>query len=166
MQMIREWGIPALAHKFGPCAAIVGAGVSIGLSGTAAQAASLVDAIQLAITTNPTIGIVASNREQIDEELRQARGLYLPQVDILFGIGKESTNNRETRGRGKDLMTLTREEATLTIRQNVFDGFEREGRIGREKARIRSAARRVFENSEFLALDAIGAYLDVVRQRE
>ena len=166
MRMIRGWGFPAIAQFIGSSAAVVGAGVSIGLSGATAQAASLVDVVQLAITTNPTIGVVASNREQIDEELRQARGLYLPQVDIALGIGKESVNNPTTRGRGKDLMTLTREEASLTIRQSLFDGFEREGRIDREKARIRSAARRVFENSEFLALDAIGAYLDVVRQRE
>ena len=118
MQVIRGWGFPAIAQLIGSSAAIVGAGVTIGLSGATAQAASIVDVVQLAITTNPTIGIVASNREQIDEELRQARGLYLPQVDIALGIGKESVNNLTTRGRGKVSNTvksgLTRARTLLT----------------------------------------------------
>ncbi len=53
----------------------------------AAQAVSLNEAIELAISTNPDIGIVASNREAVDEELKQARGLYLPQIDVAAGIG-------------------------------------------------------------------------------
>ncbi len=135
----------------------------------AAQAMSLKEAIQLAISTNPDIGIVASNREAVDEELRQARGLYLPQIDLAAGIGKERTNDRTTRARAggsTDGLTLTRQEASLTLQQRIFDGYETDSTVRREKARVESAARRVAENSEFLALDAIGAYVEVLRQRE
>src|SRR3546814_12792912 len=44
-----------------------------------ATAMTLQEAVQQAIATNPAIGIVASNREAVDKELRQARGLSLPQ---------------------------------------------------------------------------------------
>ncbi len=134
----------------------------------AAEAMGLKEAIQLAISTNPDIGIVASNREAVDEELRQARGLYLPQIDLAAGIGRERTNDRVTRsdGIGGDASTLTRQETSLTLQQRIFDGFESDSTVRREKARVESAAQRVAENSEFLALDAIGAYLGVLRQRE
>ena len=56
-----------------------------------AHAISLTEAIDQALSTNPDIGIVASNREAVDEELRQARGLWLPQLDAQAGIGKENT---------------------------------------------------------------------------
>lgn len=133
-----------------------------------AQAMALKEAIELAISTNPDIGIVASNREAVDEELRQARGLYLPQVDAAAGIGRERTNNRATRAdpNNADALTLTRQEASITVQQRIFDGFESDNTVKREKARVESAAQRVSENSEFLALDVIGAYLDVMRQRE
>ena len=134
----------------------------------AAQAVSLSEAIELAISTNPDIGIVASNREAVDEELKQARGLYLPQIDLAVGIGKERTNDRTTRARAgqRDSLYLTRQEASVTLQQRIFDGFETDSTVKREKARVESAANRVHENAEFLTLDVIGAYVEVLRQRE
>lgn len=137
-------------------------------SAFSAQAMGLKEAIQLAISTNPDIGIVASNRQAVDEELRQARGLYLPQIDLAIGIGQERTNDRTTRAapNPSDSIVLSRREASITLQQRVFDGFEADSTVRREKARVDSAAKRVAENSEFLALDAIGAYIEVLRQRE
>jgi adhesin transport system outer membrane protein len=132
----------------------------------AAQAISITEAIELAISTNPDIGIVASNREAVDEELKQARGLYLPQIDLAAGIGKEMTDDRTTRANGHDGLILIREEFSVTLQQRIFDGFEADSMVNREKARVESAANRVAENAEFLALDAIGAYVEVLRQRE
>src|SRR3546814_7166933 len=66
-----------------------------------ANAMTLQEAVQQAIATNPDIGIVASNREAVDQELRQARGLYLPQIDVAAGIGlgtfTDSTDRTSTR---------------------------------------------------------------------
>lgn len=121
----------------------------------------------MALATNPDIGIVAANREAVAHELRQARGLYLPQVDIALGAGRERTDDRNTRAAGNDDGdTLTRTEASATLQQRIFDGFEANATVARDKARLRSASRRVFENSEILALDTAGAYLEVLRQRE
>ena len=91
----------------------------------AAQAVSLNEAIELAISTNPDIGIVASNREAVDEELKQARGLYLPQIDLALGIGKEGTNDRTTRGSGRsDTLYLPRQEASVTLQPRLLGGLE------------------------------------------
>lgn len=131
-----------------------------------AQAISLKDAVANAISTNPDIGIVASNREAVDQELRQARGLYLPQIDVAAGYGLENLNNRTTRLGGDDSSTQNRRESSITLQQRIFDGFDADSTVAREKARVESAAERVRENSEFLALDVVGAYLEVLRQRE
>lgn len=132
------------------------------------HATSMEDAIKLALQHSPDIGNVAHNREAIEQELRQARGLYLPQIDVAAGIGKERTQDRNTRAdaNNKPGLTLTRMESSLNIQQRIFDGFETDSTVEREKSRIRSAALRVYENSEFTVLDAIGAYLEVLRQRE
>lgn len=160
-----DWSHGRLAYHFR--AALLGTALVIP-GAVAAEAMGLKEAVQLALSTNPDIGIVASNREAVDEELRQARGLYLPQIDIAAGIGRERTNDRATRARpgSSDGLTLTRQEASVTLQQRVFDGYETDSTVRREKARVDSAAKRVAENSEFLALDAIGAYLEVMRQRE
>jgi len=132
----------------------------------AAQAVSISEAIKLALATNPNIGIVASNREAVDEELKQARGLWLPQIDLALGIGRERTNDRTTRTTSPSHENLQREEASLTLQQRLFDGFEANSTIERDMARVESAANRVHENAEFLALDVIGGYVEVLRQRE
>jgi len=147
-------------------AALLGTALTLP-GGLTAQAASVTEAIELALSTNPNIGIVASNREAVDKELTQARGLWLPQIDAALGIGRERTNDRATRAAGSnDGRTLWREEASITLQQRIFDGFEANSTIEREKARVESAANRVHENAEFLALDVIGSYVEVLRQRE
>ena len=132
----------------------------------AAHATSLEDAVRISLTTNPDIGIVASNREAVDQELRQARGLYLPQIDGAAGIGPDLHSDERARRQDNDDRWLTREEASATLIQRLFTGFETEQTVARDKARVESAASRVFENAEFVALDAVGAYYEVLRQRE
>ncbi len=144
-------------------------------SAAGAQALTVEEAVQMAINTNPDIGIVAHNREAVAEELRQARGLYLPRVELSAGIGRERISNGTVRDGladgdsnedGDDFYSLTRREARVFFQQRLFDGFEAGATVEREKARVRSASARVLENSEVLALDAIGAFMEVLRQRE
>jgi outer membrane protein, adhesin transport system len=127
---------------------------------------TLQEAVQQAIATNPDIGIVASNREAVDQELRQARGLYLPQIDVAAGVGLGTFNDSTSRATGGDTEETVRRESSITLQQRLFDGFEAGATVEREQARVESAANRVMENSEVLALDAIGAYLEVLRQRD
>lgn len=131
-----------------------------------ANAMSLQEAVQQAVATNPDIGIVASNREAVDQELRQARGLYLPQIDVAAGVGFESFNDSTSRSSGGDFEETIRRESSITLQQRIFDGFEAGATVEREMARVESAANRVLENSEVLALDAIGAYMEVLRTRD
>jgi len=131
-----------------------------------ANAMTLQEAVQQAIATNPDIGIVASNREAVDQELRQARGLYLPQIDAAAGVGLGTFNDSTSRASGGDTEETVRRESSITLQQRLFDGFEAGATVEREMARVESAANRVLENSEVLALDAIGAYLEVLRQRD
>ena len=67
-------------------------GLVLGVSGSA-QAMSLKDAIQLVLTTNPEVGVVAKDRRAVDQELRQAWGLYFPQIDVKIDGGPEFTES-------------------------------------------------------------------------
>ena len=126
--------------------------------GGGVDAASLADTVQYTIRTNPEVLQSAANRRAIDFELRQARGLYYPQIDLRAGVGPEWTDNTSVRG-----TVLARYESRVTLQQRLFDGFETQSEKERQAARIDSAASRVRERSEFLGLDAVGFYLDVLR---
>lgn len=133
---------------------------------SAASAQSLTDVVALTVQNNPQIGVVSTNRKAVEQELKQARGLYLPQVDVVTGIGPEWTNDTVTRSTVGGDQDLLRTDARISLTQRVFNGFETTHEIDRQKARVASAANRVYENAVNIGLDAIGAYLDVIRQRE
>ncbi len=70
------------------------AGVALlALSSTSSNAVSLKDAVSVALDSNPEIGEAIENREAIEFELRQAKGLLLPSIDLEAGAGYRRLDN-------------------------------------------------------------------------
>jgi adhesin transport system outer membrane protein len=132
----------------------------------AALSTTIGESIQAALKTNPEVGVVAADREAIEQELRQARAEYLPSIDLRGAAGPEYTDSPNTRsGQDDDTETLLRLESQLTLTQMLFDGFATQSEVQRQIARIDSASYRVQEAAEFIALDAVEAHLDVLRNQ-
>lgn len=128
---------------------------------------TLRDAVAIGVATNPEYGVVASSRRATDEELNQANALYLPSVDLNADTGVEYTDDPATRaGVGDDDESLYRYETGLTVTQLLFDGFETKYEVERQENRVNSASHRVRETAEFIGLDIVEAYLEVLRQRQ
>lgn len=129
---------------------------------------TLQQAVSKGIMTNPEYGVVAASRRATDEELRQAYALYFPSVDFRGDAGVEYTDDPGTRGGldNDDDETLTRYDASLTLTQMLFDGFETKYENQRQRARVASSAHRVRETSELVGLTIIEFFLEVMRQRE
>ena len=111
--------------------AVLAAALSAGLA-AGASGASLEETVQHALTTNPDILQAAANRRALDNELNQANGLYLPQIDFKAAVGPEWSNNSTTRargGRGTNNFNdspgtwMRRAESSLTLQQKIFDGW-------------------------------------------
>jgi len=147
------------------------AAVGIAISSNVAGAGTLEDSIEAALVSNPEVGVVKADRHAIDQELRQARALYLPSVDLRAAAGPEysnsvTTRNRTTRAPGSDASTtLMRWESQLTLTQMLFDGFATQSEVDRQLGRVSSAAYRVAEAAEFIALDAVEVHLNVLRNQ-
>lgn len=130
-----------------------------------AMAQSLRESVATAIGGNPRIGVITTNRQAVEQELNQARALYLPQVDLRAAAGPEYTDSPTTRARGNNGVVKARRDISLIIQQRLFDGFEADSEVERQQARVRSAAGRVRETAEFLGLDAVEVHIDINRQR-
>ncbi len=146
--------------------------IGLALSGSAfAQSnptlQTLQEAVAVGVDTNPEYGVVASSRRATDEELRQAEALYLPSVDLNADTGLEYTEDPATRASAGDQSEdLYRYETGLTVTQLLFDGWETKYEVERQENRVNSASHRVRETSEFIGLDIVEAYLEVLRQRQ
>ncbi len=127
---------------------------------------TLQEAAQLAVRTNPQVTAIGNDRLAVDQELRQGRALYFPSVDLTGDVGPEFNSNPSLQGSGyANGLTLLRSDVTVSATQLLFDGFFADNEVERQKARVRSAAYRVLEASEDVALQAVQAYLNVQRQR-
>ncbi|MDO8945607.1 MAG: TolC family outer membrane protein [Desulfocapsaceae bacterium] len=127
--------------------------------GSCLQAETLQDAIGTMLQTNPEIRSMAHNRLGRDEEVRQAKSGYLPEINFSAGVGvqdiQEPTNDN-----------LTPQQYTLSLRQNVFTGLATNNEVGRQKARVQSQAYSLQGASENTALRTAEVYLNVLRQQE
>ena len=124
--------------------------------------------INKALRNNPRLKVLQNNRDALVHELRQAKGGYLPKLDLAVGYGIEQHSDRVTRvGTDPgDEDWESRGEASLVLDQLLYDGGVVSGRIALQRAKLESASRRVFDNAEAIALDAVIAHLAVYRQRK
>lgn len=125
------------------------------------NALTLQDAVAKGIQTNPEFGFIEADRDATKEEHSQAKALYMPSIDFLGETGFERTDTQTI-----DDESLWRNRASLTLTQMLFDGFATKSEVARQKHRVTSTTNRVSEVAEFVGLDIVEAYLEVLRQRD
>jgi adhesin transport system outer membrane protein len=133
---------------------------------SAAQAATLQEAITATISTNPDVRAAANERNAVAEEIKQVEAGYYPTIDLGIGTGWELTNSPTTRAAGKGEVHLNRDEASIDLRQMLFDGMATKNEVRRQTARTNSRAHTVYSAAENTALEAVKAYLDVLRRQK
>ena len=142
-------------------------GILLAIACTQAQAMTLSEAIQSTIDNHPELHASMNDRLSADEEVKIARGGYLPTVDLLMGYGREQTDSPSTRALGDhNKETLNYRDAELRLRQMLFDGFNTPNEVARTESVVDSRAYYVLGTSESLALRTVEVYLEVLKRRE
>jgi outer membrane protein, adhesin transport system len=149
--------------------AVTGLFLALGPAGAAEF--SINDALKQAVQTNPGVGEASANRRATESELRQTQSTLLPQVRLEARYGPEKFDQSAAvasstaqpipvQGNGA---WRNGTQASVVVRQILFDGFASIHDIWRQSARVNAAAFRVRERTELIALDAAEAYVDVTR---
>lgn len=147
------------------------AGFALLMAGTAqlalAQSAPtpLVEAITVAVNSNPQVAQAQYNKEAIEFERKQAQGLYAPRVDVEGSAGIRRLDNTTRRSLGIADNELYPLEAQVRADWTVLDFGRRRGELLRQSARVDGASLRVLERSEFIALQVTRQYLDLLLQQ-
>ncbi len=131
-----------------------------------ASALTLKEAVDEALKSNPEILQSVQNREAVEFELRQARGLYLPTLDLVASAGSRRLDSPGRRRLGNDDDSLDAADVGLTFTQTLFDGGARRSEVERQAARVDGASFRVAERSEAIALAVSQEYFEILLQAE
>ncbi len=127
---------------------------------------TLDDTVRAALRSNPDVLIARDDRRIAEQERRQAEGGYYPLLDLRGATGIEQSSTPSLRNQSGPDPVLWRNESGITVRQNLFDGFTTDGEVQRGKAREAAAGERVRVSANTIALAAIEAHLEVLRNRE
>lgn len=141
------------------------ASLSLVLS-VSASAMTLQEAIDTTIKTHPDVLAAGNERNAVSEEINQAKAGYFPTLDLTLGSGFENSDNSTTRGAGRGHDSLNRNEASLQLRQMLFDGMATKNEVKRQKARTNARSYTVFGEAENTALRATDAYIEVLRREK
>ena len=145
-----------------------GIAVAIAMATTTfhAQATTLREAVQQAVLTNPRIDAAQANRRANEYSFKQAKGRFLPELELNADIGQQKIDRPEGLGPDVNDQWQDRRQATISIRQVLFDGWDRANDIYRSQAGISAASYRVLVRSEAVGLNSVEAYIDVIRHRD
>ncbi|HKY82999.1 MAG TPA: TolC family protein [Sphingobium sp.] len=130
-----------------------------------AQTTDLKSAIAAAIDSHPEINQAVQNKEAIEFEREQAKGLYRPRISVEGSAGVRRLENNTRRQLNLDDQTLWPLEASVVAEQTIWDSGYRSAEKRRQAARIDGAALRVGERSQFVALNVTRQYLDYMLQQ-
>jgi len=130
------------------------------------SATTLSEAVQQAVLTNPKIDAAQANRRANEYLFKQAKGRFLPEVELGADIGQQKIDRPNGLGPDVNDTWQDRRQATISARQVLFDGWDRANDIYRSQARISAASFKVMVRSEAVGLNSVEAYIDVVRHNE
>lgn len=141
--------------------------VALAFSGVAA-AQSLKEAVVYAIETNPQVTSVAKRKDAADSAIDVAKGGYFPKIDFLYGQGREQSQNPTTLANPltPGYVHLNRKQEGVVLNQMLWDGYGVKSEVDRRRAVSESSAHRVYGTAEEIGLQAVDAYLDVLKNRD
>lgn len=125
-----------------------------------ANAVSIDEVVHKSVQTHPQIQMDVENYHVERELLTRVKAGYLPSVDLAYTVGPEVT---KTPANNRDRASLTQQQSSVTLTQNVFTGLGTMYGVSQQKAVVKSFDDKVKESSNKLALEAATAYLEVLK---
>jgi len=133
---------------------------------TWSSAETLREVVQMAVETNPTIGAAAKRKDAADAAVDAAKGGYLLKLDWVAGSGIERSQNLTTLATGREWVRMQRKVDSMVANQMLWDGLGTRAEVERRRAISDAAAYKVHSAAEDIALQAIDAYLEVLKNKE
>src|SRR5262245_26150793 len=80
------------------------------LAASVVNAQPLKDVVEATLKTHPRVLAADAQRRAAAQDVAQARGGYLPTLDVNVGGGRERTSSPDTRALGSDAVSLNRRD--------------------------------------------------------
>lgn len=133
---------------------------SVTILSSSLQAFTLKDSVSEVMNTNPVIKERLHNYRATQQDLKISESEYLPTLDLRTGIGYKDAGNLNN-----DIKDVNYKyyENSLTLTQNLFNGFDTTHKVDYQEARVLAAAYHYLEKANDMSFQMVDAYLNVVK---
>lgn len=140
---------------------VMGTATALLLSGMAAQAETLNDALVKAYQSNPQLNADRARQRATDENVPQAMAGYRPQVAATLGVGLQAVRNLlpDNTLQGTTLKPWT---VGVTVTQTLFNGFKTANSVRVAEFQVKSGREALRNVGQGVLLDAVIAYTNVL----
>ncbi len=133
---------------------------------TVARAETLSQALASAYGYNPRIDAERARLRATDEDVSQAHSGYRPSVNGAANIERQDTNVRSSSNfPGSGGGTVSPRGYSITLQQNLFNGFQTTNQVNEAEASVRAARENLRDVERQVLLEAVTAFTDVVRDK-
>ncbi len=130
-----------------------------------AMAESLKAAVRAAVTNNPAGQAADADVRATLFEMLELKGEYQPEVSLFGEVGGQIVDNPATLSSADNNRFRETGQIGIGVEYTLFDGHRRENLVYRNATRLDASILRQMDASETLALNAVEAYVDVIRLR-
>lgn len=155
--------------------------ICLALTGLISQSVISANTLQQSVVevlnTNPVIQERLKNFRATQQDLSVAESEYYPQIDLRVAVtynqagdvksgDLSAARNDDDFHHNVDNVNYRTYESSLTLTQNLFDGFSTMSKVDFEEAQILAAAYNYLEKANDMAYRMTDAYLNVLRTNE
>ncbi|MBO9495069.1 TolC family outer membrane protein [Thalassotalea sp. G20_0] len=126
------------------------------------SAESLEEALGQALRSNPEAKVALSRLKAERKNIDAVAADFWPTIDLAAGIGRQQKDTSPDTDGDK----LTRKEASFSLRQNLFAGFNTWYNVKGARKGAEAEHWRLYSTLEDLALQVINVYLKVLERRD
>ncbi|WP_448218778.1 TolC family outer membrane protein [Endozoicomonas sp. 2B-B] len=130
------------------------------------MAETLSEVINKALVSHPQAQAGLSRYRAAIENIDVAWGGWWPSVDVTTGIGKQKKDYPKEITSDQDGVTFNRREASFSISQNLFSGFNTSRSVDRARHSAAAEYLRLRNTLQDLTLDITDVYLKVLERRD
>ena len=130
-----------------------------------AQAITLEEAVRAAVTTNPTARAAEAGVQASAMELLQLEREYLLSLKLYGELGTTWFDDPDRLNIIDQKDTKIYRDVGIVGEFTIFDGYRRSNLVYQNAAALDGSIFRLFDASETMALNAVEAYVDVLRHR-
>ncbi|MFA7610964.1 MAG: TolC family outer membrane protein [Sulfurimonas sp.] len=129
---------------------------------TALYSQDLKTIISETLSTNPLVLEKLKNYNATKEDIVTAKADYYPKLDLILGVGQEDGKSATT----QENFDYSVYQNSLSLTQNIFNGFETTYRVQQQESRTASAAYSYIESVNDVSFEMVNVYLQVIKNRE